>query len=156
MTLLSDYLEPFSSWYFCVTWLIWRNTSFDLVDFMWNDPWRAARLFFLKRNVLWTFFRCRYCNYAVIVEVAKDVDKVFRCNHCLSEICRICGKDWDEKHIGIPCQELKENTQDTFRRELWVCCVIVRTVLTEFGSFHMKSTRSKPQGCSCWISHITP
>ncbi len=106
----------------------------------------GLHVYFFWREMYWTVFRCRYCNYAVIVEVAKNVNKVFKCNRCLAEICRICGKDWDERHIGHPCLSEGRN-KESCRRELWVW-----TVLTEFGSFHMKSSRSKPQGCSCWIA----
>lgn len=60
--------------------------------------------------------RCKRCNYAVIMEADKQVDKVFLCLKCNAKFCRICENDWDDDHIGVTCEEvdqkLKRNRKD--------------------------------------------
>ncbi len=64
----------------------------------------------IKTDRFWrSLFSCKYCAWAVVFDVAKSVDKVFRCGnaHCEAVFCRECGLDWDEDHFGVPCHEME-------------------------------------------------
>lgn len=63
--------------------------------------------------------KCKYCSYAMVFDVPKEVDKVFRCQNpdCMMEVCRQCGLDWGEDHLGVPCQEMERDEAMQARRE---------------------------------------
>ena len=53
---------------------------------------------------------CPFCPYATVLEVPKNVDKIFRCLKpgCLVESCRLCKKP---AHIPLPCTEVEEDEE---------------------------------------------
>jgi hypothetical protein len=50
--------------------------------------------------------RCKYCNYAVVLDYPVECNKVFHCDMCKAELCRLCGNDWDDLHFGRRCDEV--------------------------------------------------
>ncbi|KAF7634559.1 RRM domain-containing protein [Meloidogyne graminicola] len=56
--------------------------------------------------------RCKKCNFAIEMEVNKNINKVFDCLNCGIKTCRICERDWDNKHFGISCKELDKKEKD--------------------------------------------
>jgi hypothetical protein len=51
--------------------------------------------------------------------VPKTTNKVFSCQKCEFEFCRICGREWSDEHFGIKCTELDkaESKEKKARRE---------------------------------------
>jgi len=63
--------------------------------------------------------RCRDCNYAIEMEETKEQNKVFDCQNCERQWCRLCHREWDEDHFGISCEELDEkNNIDRKKRKM--------------------------------------
>ncbi|KAL3085123.1 hypothetical protein niasHS_010192 [Heterodera schachtii] len=60
---------------------------------------------------------CLKCDFAMIMEVPKEVDKVFNCQKCGYSFCRLCEEDWS-KHFGFSCDKVKENSEEAKRREV--------------------------------------
>eukprot|EP00045_Choanoeca_perplexa_P013748 m.156821 g.156821 ORF g.156821 m.156821 type:complete len:1075 (-) comp16445_c1_seq19:315-3539(-) len=52
------------------------------------------------------------CTFAMVMD--DDNDKVFRCQVCHLESCRLCKAKWSD-HFGLTCKEL-ESTDETLRR----------------------------------------
>uniref|UniRef100_A0A915EGT7 RING-type domain-containing protein n=1 Tax=Ditylenchus dipsaci TaxID=166011 RepID=A0A915EGT7_9BILA len=59
--------------------------------------------------------RCKRCNFAIQMEVPKEVSKVFSCLKCHYEYCRLCEADWDDIHFGKPCKEVEKIVGDTHK-----------------------------------------
>lgn len=57
--------------------------------------------------------RCPKCNFAMVIDVPKEVNKVFTCQNqaCCYEFCRICECEWDDDHFGVSCEELDKTTK---------------------------------------------
>jgi len=63
--------------------------------------------------------RCRDCNYAIEMEETKEQNKVFDCQNCEKQWCRLCHREWNEDHFGISCEELDEkNNIDRKKRKM--------------------------------------
>uniref|UniRef100_A0A1I8C1S9 RRM domain-containing protein n=1 Tax=Meloidogyne hapla TaxID=6305 RepID=A0A1I8C1S9_MELHA len=56
--------------------------------------------------------RCKKCNFAVQMEIDKQINKVFDCLGCEAKICRLCERDWDDEHFGVSCEELDAKDKD--------------------------------------------
>ena len=54
--------------------------------------------------------RCRKCSCAVEMEKTPAELQVFKCplKDCAAQFCRLCGKEWDEKHKGISCEQFSK------------------------------------------------
>ncbi|CAJ0949687.1 unnamed protein product, partial [Mesorhabditis belari] len=52
--------------------------------------------------------RCQHCEFAVVIEAAKEVHSVFRCKNpkCGYKFCRLCEKDYNERHEGKKCDQV--------------------------------------------------
>jgi hypothetical protein len=55
--------------------------------------------------------RCPKCNFAIEMDVPKEVNKVFHCFSCDYQVCRICERAWDEDHFGVSCEELDKKSK---------------------------------------------
>uniref|UniRef100_A0A915LQH3 RING-type domain-containing protein n=1 Tax=Meloidogyne javanica TaxID=6303 RepID=A0A915LQH3_MELJA len=45
-----------------------------------------------------------------------SIDKLER--SCKTKFCRTCERDWDEKHVGLSCEEMDKNDKDRKEREI--------------------------------------
>ena len=52
------------------------------------------------------------------MEVDKQINKFFDCLSCKTKFCRTCERDWDEKHVGLSCEEMDKNDKDRKEREM--------------------------------------
>ncbi|KAL7077956.1 hypothetical protein ACQ4LE_002853, partial [Meloidogyne hapla] len=52
--------------------------------------------------------RCTKCNFAIQLEIDKQLNKVFDCIVCNAKFCRFCKRDWDDEHFGVSCEEIEE------------------------------------------------
>ncbi|KAL3085042.1 hypothetical protein niasHS_010111 [Heterodera schachtii] len=59
--------------------------------------------------------RCKSCNFAIIIEASAEELRVFACLKCHAEHCRLCGKPWDEFHLGKPCNEVETEKEQMKR-----------------------------------------
>ncbi|KAL7077961.1 hypothetical protein ACQ4LE_003459 [Meloidogyne hapla] len=50
--------------------------------------------------------RCKKCNFAIELEMDKQLNKVFDCIVCNAKFCRLCERDWDDEHFGLSCKEM--------------------------------------------------
>uniref|UniRef100_A0A914LQ80 RING-type domain-containing protein n=1 Tax=Meloidogyne incognita TaxID=6306 RepID=A0A914LQ80_MELIC len=62
--------------------------------------------------------RCKKCNFAIQMEVDKQINKFFDCLSCKTKFCRTCERDWDDKHVGLSCEEMDKNDKDKKEREI--------------------------------------
>uniref|UniRef100_A0A914CHG4 RING-type domain-containing protein n=1 Tax=Acrobeloides nanus TaxID=290746 RepID=A0A914CHG4_9BILA len=63
--------------------------------------------------------RCSKCNFAVIMEIPKEVNKVFKCLKCDYQFCRFCDRPWNDDHFGLKCEEIDAKEKvDRVAREL--------------------------------------
>ena len=58
------------------------------------------------------------------MEVSVEIDKVFRCQNCGEETCRLCDREWDEDHFGIGCSELDVKLNEN-RKEREKCVFLL-------------------------------
>uniref|UniRef100_A0A915LMV4 RING-type domain-containing protein n=2 Tax=Meloidogyne incognita group TaxID=654580 RepID=A0A915LMV4_MELJA len=66
--------------------------------------------------------RCKKCNFAIQMEVDKEINKIFNCPACKATFCRTCERDWDDEHIGLSCEEMdKKDKKDKKEREMDGC-----------------------------------
>ena len=72
----------------------------------------------LRQGHLHNFTKCKYCAWGAVVETGPEADKVFRCQACEAEYCRVCEKDWDDVHMGRRCSELETDADAAKRKRL--------------------------------------
>lgn len=90
--------------------------------------------------------RCKYCNFAVVMDTPAEQNKVFTCPNpeCEKSVCRLCNADWDEEHLGKRCEELETGNETSLRRKMEekMAEAVIRTC------FSCKAKLVKQEGCN--------
>jgi hypothetical protein len=55
------------------------------------------------------------CGYAKMME--NELDKVFHCEKCDADTCRLCKEDW-KGHFGLKCEEVENGSATAARRKI--------------------------------------
>ncbi|KAH7701107.1 hypothetical protein AAVH_31764 [Aphelenchoides avenae] len=97
--------------------------------------------------------RCRRCNFAMVIDVPKEVDKVFSCQNpnCEYQFCRLCEQPWGDDHFGVSCEQLG-SVSDKEQRELEKKLTeIVLRKCPKCGLTFLKETGCNKMTCRCGV-----
>ncbi|CAJ0924948.1 unnamed protein product, partial [Mesorhabditis belari] len=98
---------------------------------------------------------CKRCNYAAIVEEPEKQPRFF-CLKCNYKYCRLCGKNYDEKHEGRACEDVITAVDEARKRkEEELTAIVIRRCrcgveFTKDGGCHMMTCRSCGQ-TQCYV-----
>uniref|UniRef100_A0A915CTQ4 Uncharacterized protein n=1 Tax=Ditylenchus dipsaci TaxID=166011 RepID=A0A915CTQ4_9BILA len=96
--------------------------------------------------------RCTKCGFAVIMEVPKEENKVFKCLSCDYEFCRYCELDWI-RHFGLSCKEAEVKSGDALRKQTEI--KLNEAVIRKCPSCHLafvKESQCNKMRCRCGMT----